>query len=138
MSKLKNSFIWLTKVSLGYAIVATPTFAILYWALKISVIQLLPPYFLLFGLVVLGVLMMFNARRYVDQPNQFPFRSSVAVFVFLLSYLAVIYYFGSEYGLIRAEYRALTITSGLIGIAIVSLGMFFYLRRRLDLRNSKK
>ena len=138
MSQLRSSLIWLTKAFLGYASVATPTFVMLYWALHISVKQLLPPYFLLFGSVVLGVLMTFNARRYIDQPNWFRLRASVALFVVLLLSLTIIYYFGAKYNLIRPQYPSMLIATGLIGVGGVSLGLFFYLRRWLELRNSKK
>jgi hypothetical protein len=138
MSQLKRASIWLAKVFLGYAIIATPTFALLYWALRISVKQILPPYFLLFGVTIFGVLLMFNARRYFDQPTWFRFRASVYLFVILLSYSSIIYYFGNEYGLIKPDYTTMLIATGFIGAGGVSLHMFFYLRHRLHLRKSKK
>jgi drug/metabolite transporter (DMT)-like permease len=138
MSQLKKALIWVLKGFLGYAAIATPMFAILYWALRIPAKQLLPPYFLLFGSAIVGALMMFDARRYVDQPNSFRIRFSVATFVCLILSLAVIYYFGHLYGLVRPEYPNMLIATGLIGVGGVSIGMFFYLRRWLDLRTSKK
>lgn len=138
MSQLRRSLTWLVKVFLGYASLATPTFAILYWALRLSVRQLLPPYFILFVFDAVGVLMMFDARKHIDQPKWFRLRVSVAVFVILFSFLAVVYYFGSEYGLIGPDYRTMTLVTGLLGTGTVSVGMFFYLRRWLHLRNSEK
>ena len=138
MDQVKRSLIWLVKAFLGYAAIATPMFGLLYWTLRIPLKQLLPPYFLLYFLDALGVLMMFKARQHMDQPKQFRLQVSGAVFVFLSSFLALIYYFGTKYNVIRPESPAALIVIGAIGTIGVSVGMFFYLNRWLELRNLRK
>jgi hypothetical protein len=138
MDQVKRPLIWLVRAFLGYAAIATPTFALLYWTLGISIKQLLPPYFLMFGFLAVSAMMMFNARKYRDQPNVFCLRFSVATFFSLFTSLAVIYYFGTKDNVIRPDSPGALITIGVIGVVGVSVGMFYYSRRWLHLRNSEK
>ena|SRR5258708_18952343 len=135
MLQLKKFLTFLAKCFIGYALVATPTFALPFFALHISIRELLIPYFSLFFVTTFGVIQMFNARHYVDEPNSFAIRVSLTMLVFFLISQAIIYYFGIKYGVIDPEYSTMIISIGIIGTVGISIRGFFYMRRWVRLRN---
>src|ERR1700675_1868889 len=88
------------KLVCGYSLGFGPLFGFLAIEFNIHFRQLVRPYILLFIISIVFVFMVYDARKYVNQPETFSRRFALAVLIFFLACIGVFTYYGAQFNIL--------------------------------------
>jgi hypothetical protein len=128
MKRMINPVIFVLRGLLGYTVGFVPLFAILAFAFKIPLKELVGPYFLLMVPFILFVGIQQSASRFVPSPA---LRLSLATASSLLLCLPVFSHYATKLGLFGPGFANLFLWSGIVGAAVISVSVFYLKRRRV-------
>ncbi len=135
MNRLLPSPIWIAKFLIGHQLVAAAFFALLAIMVNVSIQRMLQPFSLMLIPAIAFALLMHSALKYRDRPRSFSASLSMGFAVYLLCFLAILFYSLRGFGLFPQGSSAIILWCGFVGVVIASVTVFYLARRRLKLQN---
>ena len=126
---------WMSKFLLAYLLAEMFGLGVLGLALRLSARTLLIPFLLLLLPAFLFGLITYGAAKYSEHPKSYSTRLSLALLVFLLSFLLVLSYFGVRLRLFTPDSRLEILLIGTTGAILSSATLFYTLYRRPTSKN---
>jgi len=127
MNSLRKGAMFILKGLFGYTIGFAPLFAVLALGFKIPPRQLLVPYFFLMLPFAIFLAIRLAPAEYIPS---LPVRLSLATTVSLLLCVPIFTHYGIKLGLFGRDFANLFFWVGLIGVAFISVTVFYLMRKR--------